>query len=130
MKYNKVIQIANIVTTGNWHNPQRGRIYYAKGICHCLNTQEGGGREPKFMIIKDLPLPTQEEILPRQNQRHRGIRNINFRIIYRLPFGRCRTIGTFIINPHHDCCPTITSSQWQANHYLITIYDKTTSNEV
>jgi DNA (cytosine-5)-methyltransferase 1 len=49
---NEVKQIGNIVNTGNWDNPQRGRIYSADGICPALNTVGGGGLEPK--IIEDF----------------------------------------------------------------------------
>lgn len=43
-------------------------------------------------------------------------------LIYRRPYGKCRTLGTFIITPPHNAqCPTITSSQWQANHFLVTV---------
>jgi DNA (cytosine-5)-methyltransferase 1 len=48
----EVKQIGNIVDTGNWDNPQRGRIYSADGICPALNTVGGGGLEPK--IIEDF----------------------------------------------------------------------------
>lgn len=46
----KVIQIGNIVSTGNWDNPQRGRIYSPEGICPALNTCQGGGLEPKILL--------------------------------------------------------------------------------
>ena len=45
----KVIQIGNIVDTGNWNNPQRGRIYSAEGCSPSLNTVGGGGLEPKIL---------------------------------------------------------------------------------
>lgn len=45
----KVKQIGNIVTTGNWKNPQRGRIYGVDGISPALNTVGGGGLEPKIV---------------------------------------------------------------------------------
>ena len=48
----KVKQVGNIVTTGNFNNPQRGRIYDADGISPTLNTMQGGGREPKFIENK------------------------------------------------------------------------------
>lgn len=52
---NKVTQIANIVDTGNWDNPQRGRIYSIKGISPTLNCCGGGGLEPK--IYQESPMP-------------------------------------------------------------------------
>ena len=39
----KVKQVGNIVNTGNWDNPQRGRIYSA------VNCMQGGGLEPKII---------------------------------------------------------------------------------
>ena len=47
----KVIQIANLVVGGRRDNPQRGRVYFTKGISPCLNTCGGGQREPKFLVI-------------------------------------------------------------------------------
>ena len=44
----KVIQVGNIVSTGNWDNPQRGRIYSPSGCSPALNTCQGGGLEPKI----------------------------------------------------------------------------------
>ena len=44
----KVIQVGNIVQTGNFDNPQRGRIYSPDGCCPALNTVQGGGLEPKI----------------------------------------------------------------------------------
>ncbi|MBO7735296.1 MAG: DNA (cytosine-5-)-methyltransferase [Methanobrevibacter sp.] len=46
-----VQQVGNIVNTGNWDNPQRGRIYSPQGCSPALNTMQGGGLEPK--ILKD-----------------------------------------------------------------------------
>lgn len=51
MKTNQVIEIGNIVQTGNWNSPQRGRIYSVDGIAPCLNTCGGGGLEPKILEI-------------------------------------------------------------------------------
>lgn len=44
-----VIQLGNIVNTGNWDNPQRGRIYSPFGCSPTLNTMQGGQREPKIV---------------------------------------------------------------------------------
>ena len=45
-----VKQIGNIVNTGNWDNPQRGRVYSVYGICPTLNTCGGGNLEPKIVV--------------------------------------------------------------------------------
>jgi DNA (cytosine-5)-methyltransferase 1 len=47
----EVNQIGNIVDTGNWENPQRGRIYSANGCSPALNCCGGGGLEPKILEI-------------------------------------------------------------------------------
>lgn len=39
----EIIEIGNIVHTGNWGSPQRGRIYSPMGCSPALNTC-GGGR--------------------------------------------------------------------------------------
>lgn len=51
---NKILQVGNIVETGNFENPQRGRIYSTDGISPALNCVGGGGLEPK--IITDEPI--------------------------------------------------------------------------
>ncbi|WP_405341619.1 DNA cytosine methyltransferase [Fibrobacter sp.] len=45
----KILQVGNIVKTGQFDNPQRGRIYDPDGIAPTLNTCSGGGLEPKFV---------------------------------------------------------------------------------
>ena len=47
---NKVLQIGNIVHTGNFNNPQQGRIYSLEGISPTLNTCGGGGLESKIVV--------------------------------------------------------------------------------
>lgn len=44
----RILQVGNIVDTGNFDNPQRGRIYSQEGISPALNTVGGGGQEPKI----------------------------------------------------------------------------------
>lgn len=51
---NQVKQLGNIVNTGNWDNPQRGRIYSPDGCSLALNTCGGGGLEPKILQIGKL----------------------------------------------------------------------------
>lgn len=47
----KIIQIANLVCSKR-KNPQRGRVYWSKGISPCLNgVGSGGNLEPMFMVI-------------------------------------------------------------------------------
>ena len=46
----RVIEVGNIVKTGNWDSPQRGRIYSVFGLCPALNgVGGGGGLEPKIV---------------------------------------------------------------------------------
>lgn len=48
-----VMQIGNIVDTGNFENSQRGRIYDPAGVSPTLNTCTGGGFTPKVVLIDD-----------------------------------------------------------------------------
>jgi hypothetical protein len=52
MKKARVIEIANIVHTGNWSNPQRGRVYSVQGCSPCINCMGGGGLEPKILEVR------------------------------------------------------------------------------
>lgn len=45
----KVIQVGNIVSTGNWDNPQIGRVYSPEGCSPTLNTCGGGSHESKIL---------------------------------------------------------------------------------
>lgn len=45
----KILQVGNIVKTGQFDNPQHGRIYDPDGLAPTLNTCSGGGLEPKFI---------------------------------------------------------------------------------
>lgn len=41
MKIDNVIEVGNIVTTGNWDSPQRGRIYSPLGCAPTIYTYGG-----------------------------------------------------------------------------------------
>jgi DNA (cytosine-5)-methyltransferase 1 len=45
-----VKQVGSVVHTGNFKNPQRGRIYSKEGCSPSLNTCGGGGLEPKILL--------------------------------------------------------------------------------
>lgn len=45
----KIMQVGNLVTTGNFKNSQRGRVYDPAGLCPTLNTMQGGGLAPKII---------------------------------------------------------------------------------
>ena len=53
-----VLQVGNIVDTGNWDNPQRGRIYSADGCSPSINCVGGGGLEPKILETNAAGLRT------------------------------------------------------------------------
>lgn len=48
---NRVIELFNIVSTGHWESPQRGRIYSVDGIAPSVNCVNGGGQEAKIAEI-------------------------------------------------------------------------------
>lgn len=69
----KVIQLGNIVSTGNWDNPQRGRIYSSEGCSPALNTCQGGGLEPK--ITEGYRI---RKLTPRECWRLMGVKDEQF----------------------------------------------------
>lgn len=49
---NKIIQLGNIRDgTKSFDNPQTGRIYSLYGIAPTINTCQGGGKEPKIVVV-------------------------------------------------------------------------------
>lgn len=47
----EIKQIGNLENTGNWDNPQHGRVYLDTGISPCMNGIGGGGNlEPKVIV--------------------------------------------------------------------------------
>lgn len=74
----KVQQVGNIVHTGNWDNPQRGRIYSAEGLSPTLNCMQGGGLEPKIiepMVYRDFRI---RKLTPRECWRLMGFKDSDF----------------------------------------------------
>ena len=57
----KIQQVGNIVSTGNWDNPQRGRIYSPEGLSPALNTVGGGGLEPKIVEVGHYTYPNSDK---------------------------------------------------------------------
>jgi len=43
MMKHEVIELFNIVETGNWSSPTSGRVYSVRGIAPTCNTAQGGG---------------------------------------------------------------------------------------
>lgn len=69
----KVIQVGNIVDSGNWDNPQRGRVYSSDGCSPALNTCQGGGLEPK--ITEGYRI---RKLTPRECWRLMGVKDEQF----------------------------------------------------
>ena len=94
---NRVIQVGNIVNTGNWSNPQRGRIYSSEGCSPTLNTCGGGGLEPKI-IIDDTQgfdgVRKYEEYSPTLRASRHGLKTVeNLRIRKLTPLECWRLMG-------------------------------------
>ena len=51
---NRVMVVGNIVRTGNWGSPQRGRIYSTRGCAPSLDTCGGGNLEPKIILTMEI----------------------------------------------------------------------------
>lgn len=75
---NKIIQVGNIVGTGNWDNPQRGRIYSPDGISPTLNTMQGGGSEPKVTIDAPPDMLRIRKLTPKECWRLMGFDDDDF----------------------------------------------------
>lgn len=59
---NRIMQLGNIMNTSSFGgNPQCGRVYSVKGLSPCLNTMQGGGREPKILVKGRLRKLTPKE---------------------------------------------------------------------
>ena len=69
----KVIQVGNIVSTGNWDNPQIGRVYSTEGCSPTLNTCGGGSHEPK--ITEGYRI---RKLTPRECWRLMGVKDEQF----------------------------------------------------
>ena len=69
----KVIQVGNIVSTGNWDNPQIGRVYSPEGCSPTLNTCGGGSHEPK--ITEGYRI---RKLTPRECWRLMGVKDEQF----------------------------------------------------
>lgn len=69
----KVIQVGNIVSTGNWNNPQIGRVYSIEGCSPTLNTCGGGSHEPK--ITEGYRI---RKLTPRECWRLMGVKDEQF----------------------------------------------------
>lgn len=92
-----VVQLGNIVNTGNWDNPQRGRVYSPNGCSPALNTTQGGGLEPKIIqsshgfnkgnVYKDAPTVTSS------GYENNNFINHNYRIRKLTPLEYWRLMG-------------------------------------
>lgn len=72
----KILQVGNIVKTGQFDNPQRGRIYDPAGLAPTLNTVSGGGLEPK--IFETKPYVRIRKLTPRECFRLMGFTDDDF----------------------------------------------------
>ena len=72
----KILQVGNIVKTGQFDNPQRCRIYDPDGLAPTLNTVSGGGLEPK--IFETKPYVRIRKLTPRECFRLMGFADDDF----------------------------------------------------
>ena len=59
---NRVLQVLNIVEEAGFSNPQRGRVYDAKGISPACNCNGGGNRETKIIEYMSEQVNLPEEL--------------------------------------------------------------------
>lgn len=99
-----VKQVGNIVNTGNWGNPQRGRVYDPEGHSPTLSCCGGGGIEPKIIV--------EGNVNPSGNDMNGQVYNSD---------GISPTLTT---NKEglHDIVPTLTSNSCECNNVLYENY--------
>lgn len=73
-KDNYIIQVGNLKQTDSFGgNPQTGRVYSSDGLSPCLNTMQGGGREPKVLNNTRI-----RKLTPRECFRLQGVSDEDF----------------------------------------------------
>lgn len=122
---NAVKQIGNIVNTGNWDNPQRGRIYSSEGCSPALNCCGGGGLEPKIItgLDKSYNNPKFIEIANCITSREdRGISNRKSEGTAVIKIGNINPSGNGmngVIYSESGLSPTLTTNKGEGNKVAI-----------
>lgn len=122
---NAVKQVGNIVNTGNWDNPQRGRIYSSEGCSPSLNCCGGGGLEPKIVcgIDKSYNRPQLIEIANCITSREdRGISNSKSEGTAVLKIGNINPSGNGMngsVYSEDGLSPTLTTNKGEGNKVAI-----------
>ena len=122
---NAVKQIGNIVNTGNWDNPQRGRIYSSEGCSPALNCCGGGGLEPKIItgLDKSYNNPKFIEIANCITSREdRGISNRKSEDTAVIKIGNINPSGNGmngVIYSESGLSPTLTTNKGEGNKVAI-----------
>lgn len=74
-RHGVIVQVGNISNSNSFGgNPQVGRVYSTEGIGPCLNTMQGGGREPKI-LTKEIKI---RKLTPRECWRLQGFPDWTF----------------------------------------------------
>lgn len=122
---NAVKQIGNIVNTGNWDNPQRGRIYSSEGCSPALNCCGGGGLDPKIItgLDKSYNNPKFIEIANCITSREdRGISNRKSEGTAVIKIGNINPSGNGmngVIYSESGLSPTLTTNKGEGNKVAI-----------
>lgn len=105
----KIIQIANLLPSGDSHNSLPGRVYYPKGVCPCLRTPTGGAMPTNvFMDKTKVTTPQKLRYTPGRSNHCDGTEDVYG--------GKYGTSG-FHVNPYFSCVTAIQMSnrrQWIA----------------
>lgn len=99
---NKVIQIANLLPSGDRHNSLPGRVYSPKGICPCLRTPTGGAM-PTNVFMDKTKVTAPPKLRYALGRTNHGSED-----------GKYGTSG-FHVNPYFNCVTAIQMSnrrQW------------------
>lgn len=122
------------MTNYNRDNPQAYRVYDTDGLSPCLNTCDGGGREPHVLQVCNVNPSGNGEL---KESRH------NMTALEPRTDGISSTITTvtkdnylsimqkshgFNKGGEHDISPTLTSNAWEQNNFLVSEVESNIDN--
>lgn len=127
----RVKQIGNHVTTGNYNNPQRGRVYDTSGIAPACNCCEGGGRETQILVSnieqmvvasrrRDIEGGTEQKLEPNLEGISNSLTTVekdNYVMEKELKI--IQTPRGFNAGGIYEDCPSITTSAFQENNFVL-----------
>ena len=95
----KIKQLGNIMPSKNRNNPDQGRVFDSEGLCPCLTSMQGGGRQPMIVETVRIKQATKDGYI---ECKVGGVADLSF------PDSATRR-GR--VQEGGDVCPTLTSTE-------------------